>query len=301
TDGIRARKIPVDYASHTSHVERIEDELARVLDGLAPHPPTIPLFSTLRADWLDTTPLDGRYWYSNLRHQVRFGESVEKLVDAGFRTFVEISAHPVLNMPVREIAEGRAGAPTVVGGSLRRNDGDLQRFLTSAAELHVRGVALDWAPALGETRPPRVELPTYPFQRRQYWLAQVQPTGAGAAGLSAADFTDPEEENDMTSSEESFAERLAGLTGEERSEALLDLVRTETAAVLGHADADEVDDDEAFFDVGFNSLTAVELRNRLAEELAVELPVMLLFDHPTPSMVAEFLLGKVAEPAAAQA
>ncbi|MFB7515229.1 type I polyketide synthase [Streptomyces sp. NPDC056144] len=299
-EGVRARKIPVDYASHTSHVERIEDELSLVLDGLAPTAPQIPMFSTLRATWLDGgTRLDRTYWYENLRHQVRFGESVEQLVADGFRVFVEVSAHPVLNMPVREIAESRAGAPTVVGGTLRRNDGDLQRFLTSAAELHVRGAVLDWAPALGGAKPAHVELPTYPFQRRQYWLAQVQPSGAVAGELSAADLIDPEKENAMTSSEESFAERIAGLAGEERVEALLDLVRTETAAVLGHATPDDVDDDEAFFDVGFNSLTAVELRNRLAEELAVELPVMLLFDHPTPSMVAEFLLTKVAEPAAA--
>ncbi|WP_138906192.1 type I polyketide synthase [Streptomyces chryseus] len=298
TDGIRSRRIPVDYASHTSHVERIEDELALVLDGLRPSVPTIPMFSTLRAEWLDTTPVDSRYWYDNLRHQVRFGESIEKLAAEDFRVFVEISAHPVLSMPVREIVEGLAGAPTVVGGTLRREDGGLQRFLLSAAELHVRGVRLDWRPAFGDARPARVELPTYPFQRRHYWLAQVQPTGA-VDELTAAGFTDPDEETEMTSSKESFAERIAGLSGEERADALLELVRAETAAVLGHATADAVDDDEAFFDVGFNSLTAVELRNRLAEEIGVELPVMLLFDQPTPAMVAEYLVGKVAVPAEA--
>ncbi|WP_189715863.1 acyltransferase domain-containing protein, partial [Streptomyces chryseus] len=286
------------YASHTSHVERIEDELALVLDGLRPSVPTIPMFSTLRAEWLDTTPVDSRYWYDNLRHQVRFSESIEQLVTEDFRVFVEISAHPVLSMPVREIVEGLAGAPTVVGGTLRREDGGLQRFLLSAAELHVRGVRLDWRPAFGDARPARVELPTYPFQRRHYWLAQVQPTGA-ADELTAAGFTDPDEETEMTSSKESFAERIAGLSGEERADALLELVRAETAAVLGHATADAVDDDEAFFDVGFNSLTAVELRNRLAEKIGVELPVMLLFDQPTPAMVAEYLVGKVAVPAEA--
>ncbi|MFD0430779.1 acyl carrier protein [Streptomyces zhihengii] len=98
-------------------------------------------------------------------------------------------------------------------------------------------------------------------------------------------------------SQESFAERFAALPEEERLGALLGLVRAETATSLGYASADEVDDDEAFFDVGFNSLTAVELRNRLAEELGVELPVMLLFDHPTPGMLAEYLLGKAAVPA----
>ncbi|MET9678438.1 SDR family NAD(P)-dependent oxidoreductase, partial [Streptomyces sp. NPDC006482] len=185
TDGIRARKIPVDYASHTSHVERIEDELALVLDGLTPSAPRIPMFSTLRAAWLDgDTLLDRGYWFSNLRHQVRFGESIEKLVGAGFRAFVEISAHPVLNMPVQEIVEAHADSPWVTSGSLRRNDGDLQRFLTSAAELHVRGVSLDWRTVLTEAHPAPVELPTYPFQRRRYWLEGTGSTDAGALGLA---------------------------------------------------------------------------------------------------------------------
>ncbi|MFB7515230.1 SDR family NAD(P)-dependent oxidoreductase [Streptomyces sp. NPDC056144] len=184
-EGVRARKIPVDYASHTSHVERIEEELARVLDGLAPSSPRIPMFSTLRGAWLDgDTVLDGGYWYANLRHQVRFGESVAQLVDAGFRAFVEVSAHPVLSMPVQEILEARADGPWVTSGSLRRNDGDLQRFLTSAAELHVRGVALDWRTVLTEAHPARVELPTYPFQRRRYWLEGTGSTDAGALGLA---------------------------------------------------------------------------------------------------------------------
>ncbi|MBY8867467.1 acyltransferase domain-containing protein [Streptomyces sp. RCPT1-4] len=298
--GIRARVIPVDYASHTGHVEAIEDELATALAGLRPQTPKIPMYSTYRDAWLDgTTPLDAAYWYGNLRHEVRFAAAVDALTATGHHAFVEVSAHPVLNMALRENVE-RSGAPTVVVGSLRRDEGGPERFAASLAELYVRGGSVDWTGLLGHDVPVPPEalaaLPTYAFQHRSYWLEQFQPATA------ASDVPNPLfQESDMPTDaddQQSFRDRYAALPAGERPAALLDLVRAETAAVLGHSDAGAVDADEGFFDIGFNSLTAVELRNRLAAEIGAELPVMLLFDQPTPGLLAEYLLDHVAAPAA---
>nr|WP_253915839.1 acyl carrier protein [Streptomyces sp. NRRL S-31] len=88
---------------------------------------------------------------------------------------------------------------------------------------------------------------------------------------------------------EVLAERLAGLGPDERYDLLTDLVRQTAAGVLGHDDLEEIEENSGFFDIGFTSLTAVELRNRLTEATGLQLPVMLLFDQPTPGMVAEFL------------
>ncbi|MFD5405595.1 type I polyketide synthase [Streptomyces griseorubiginosus] len=294
--GIRARKIPVDYASHTSHVERIEEQLASLLDGLKPQTPQIPMYSTYKAAWLDdTTELTGTYWYNNLRHQVRFAESIQALIGEGFRAFVEVSAHPVLTTPVTQCTEGRPGSPSVVVGTLRRGDDTSARVLTSLAELYVRGVDVDWRAVLGEPTGLTADspLPTYAFQHRHYWLKQIQPTGPGAQD----DLESLYQESDMATdaqAQDSFLDRFAALGADERHAALLDLVLAETAAVLGHAESDAIDTDEGFFDIGFNSLTAVELRNRLGAALGRELPVMLLFDQPTPGMVTEYLLGELA-------
>ncbi|MBF6330392.1 hypothetical protein IU452_17965 [Nocardia transvalensis] len=88
---------------------------------------------------------------------------------------------------------------------------------------------------------------------------------------------------------ESLRDRIGGLVGEERRSLLLDAVRAEVAATLGHASPAALDPRRSFTELGFDSLTAVELRNRLTAVTGVPLPATLAFDHPSPEALAAFL------------
>ena len=179
--GVKARLIPVDYASHSPHVEAIEDEITGALAGLTPHQSRIAFYSTVTAGPLDTTTLDAAYWYRNLRQVVRFEETTRRLVQDGYGLFVEASPHPVLTGAVQETTE-EAGAGAVTIGTLRRNQPAARRFLQSAAELHTQAADVDWSAVQCAVPSHEVAVPTYAFQRRRLWIDT--PAGAAdAAGL----------------------------------------------------------------------------------------------------------------------
>ncbi|GGR01614.1 hypothetical protein GCM10010496_78100 [Streptomyces asoensis] len=134
---------------------------------------------------------------------------------------MEASAHPVLVQPVNEIvdeADDTVRLRAVVGGSLRRGEGGLHRLFTSMAELFVRGVPVDWAAMLPAGASP-VELPTYAFDRRHYWLQEADDAdGSGSPGEDIdADFWSAVERSD--------ADSLAGLLAPD-SAGLRDALRT---------------------------------------------------------------------------
>ncbi|MGW2378249.1 type I polyketide synthase, partial [Kitasatospora sp. NPDC001683] len=185
-DGLSARRVPIDYASHSAQVETLRDRLLAELDDLAPRSADTPLWSTVTGDWIDTARMDAEYWYRNLRGTVRFAEGTAALLESGHGVFVEVSPHPVLTMAIGETAEAQGAEHAVVVGTLRRGHGGLRRLLDNAAALHVRGVPVDWRALFDGPRPP-AELPTYAFQHTDYWLRSDAAVGdVTAAGLGVA-------------------------------------------------------------------------------------------------------------------
>ncbi|MDY7086236.1 MAG: acyltransferase domain-containing protein [Actinomycetota bacterium] len=173
-EGVRARRLPVDYASHCSAVDAARDEIIELLAPVRPRSAEVPLVSTVTGELMDTAGMDAAYWFRSLRRPVEFQAATERLTALGHRAFIEVSPHPVLIMGIQ------AAAPeAVVTGTLRRHDGGLRRFLGSAAEAYVRGVDVDWTAALPGGRP--VDLPAYRFQRRAYWLTADRPRPAEPA------------------------------------------------------------------------------------------------------------------------
>ncbi|WP_435852311.1 SDR family NAD(P)-dependent oxidoreductase [Streptomyces sparsogenes] len=177
--GVRARWIAVDYASHSAHVESVRDQLLQDLAPVRPRAGEIPIWSTVDEELVDGSGMDAEYWYRNLRQPVRFAPVIGAALEAGHGAFVEVSPHPVITTSIQETTEA-LDIPAVVTGSLRRDQGGSDQLALSLAELAVHGTPVDWDTVCHAPHHPWVDLPTYAFQHQRYWL---DAKAAGSAAL----------------------------------------------------------------------------------------------------------------------
>ncbi|MCK2245460.1 SDR family NAD(P)-dependent oxidoreductase [Crossiella sp. S99.2] len=170
--GVRARAIKVDYASHCAEVDVLAEDIHTALAPIAPQESSIPFYSTLTGDLIDTTTLTATYWHNNLRNTVRFDQAVHALLRDGYRSFLESSPHPVLIPTLQDTLTEHPHTHTLT--TLRRDQPEVHTFTTALAQAHLHGHDLDWQTVLGATNPRRVSLPTYAFQRSPYWLTSTE-------------------------------------------------------------------------------------------------------------------------------
>jgi acyl transferase domain-containing protein/acyl carrier protein len=170
--GVRAREIPVGYASHSAQIDEIRGELLEGCHGIVPLSGDVPFFSTVTGGLVDLAGLDEEYWYRNLREPVQFERVTRALLGDGYRVFVEVSPHPVLTVAVQDAVDETMADPdgVLIAGSLRREQGGLERFFLSLGEVWVRGVDVDWSAVFAGSGAERIGLPAYAFQRERYWL-----------------------------------------------------------------------------------------------------------------------------------
>ena len=204
-EGVQVRKVRgTNGAAHSHHAEPLREPLLEALARLRPRSGEIPFHSTVSGEAVDTAGLDAEYWYRNMRQTVRLAPVAADLIATGHRTLIEISPHPVLAIGLQEAASAAAAGarPAAVLGTLRRDDGGPRRFAISFAEARAAGATVDWETFFAASGARDVSLPTYPFQRRRYWLSGSSggsdPSAIGLGDtehpLLGAAIEDPEQE-----------------------------------------------------------------------------------------------------------
>ncbi|WP_442806827.1 amino acid adenylation domain-containing protein [Streptomyces sp. NBC_01750] len=312
--GVFARLINVDYASHNAQMDPLLPGLAEGFAGLVPGETDIAFYSTVSGRVAGGRELDGGYWCRNLREPVRFDRALEGLLDDGHTVFVEISAHPVLSMPLTDAGADRGG---VVVGSLARDRGGMEQLLHNAGLLHTHGHELDWDRILPATAGTGlVPLPTYAFQREHHWkpsslIGGSPATPQGQAFWDAVNTGEPARVAELLDApdhlragvaelmplltewlerqaaqsadppgqgpqqDSSFRARLLSLGEQERLGLVLDLIKSEVAPVLG-LPVGSVMDDQPLPQLGMDSLMAVGLRSRIARLTGQQVPAQLI-------------------------
>ncbi|WP_410618705.1 type I polyketide synthase [Amycolatopsis sp. cmx-8-4] len=184
-DGVRAKRVAVDYAAHSAQLEELREEFERAVAPVRPRATDVPFYSTVTGERIDTATLDVRYWFRNLRETVRFDGTVRVMLAEEIGAFVEVAPHAVLTVGLQEIFEDE-GVEAAALRTLRRGEGGLARFHLSLAEALAGGVVPDWAVLYGTGD--RADLPTYAFEPSRFWpdVSAVRAGDLGSAGLGAA-------------------------------------------------------------------------------------------------------------------
>jgi len=167
------RLLPTSHAFHSSMMDPIVEQFAALAGSVPRQKPTLPWISTFTGTWMDDqVALDGSYWASQLRRTVRFGQAVETAIKNGATMFLEVGPGQALTQLVLQQPSSPNGRTSLT--SLGPNDGthaDVESMLTTLGRLWLNGIEADWGEFYSTEKRRRVALPTYPFERKSYWIA----------------------------------------------------------------------------------------------------------------------------------
>ncbi len=196
TNGGGVRKVTrlrVSNAFHSVLMDPMLDEFRALAESVVFAEPSIPIVSNVSGNVAGVGELTNpEYWVSQVRGTVRFAAGVRCLRERGVTRFLEIGPDGVLSGMTHECLsdgdEGLEETGVVIVAALRRQRPEDRAFLRFLAQAHVNGMDVDWGPFFDERRAKGVALPTYAFQRRQYWLnAQAGVTDASTLGQSPSE------------------------------------------------------------------------------------------------------------------
>jgi acyl transferase domain-containing protein/surfactin synthase thioesterase subunit len=165
---INYRVLRISNGFHSPRTEPILDDFENVAAQIKHQAPKLPLISNLTGDLMSVAP-DKSYWRRHLREVVRFGDGMLALAKLDCRTFLEIGPHPVL-LPLAQVCLGAKGKSATWTATLNRQKSDAESIAEMLAALYLAGHNINWTAVHADASWRRIPLPTYPFQRKRFWI-----------------------------------------------------------------------------------------------------------------------------------
>ena len=183
-DGRRVHQLAVSHAFHSPLMDPMLDEFGTVAAGLAIGKPTIPIVSNVTGQLASDDFASPAYWKRHIREAVRFADSVRFVHSAGGNRFLEVGPSSGLTASIEELL---ADTPVITMSAVRKDRPEPVTLTNAVAQGFVAGMDVDWRGAIGSAgfKANFVELPTYAFERRRFWLSG-DGAAVDAAGLGLA-------------------------------------------------------------------------------------------------------------------
>ncbi|GAA3117066.1 hypothetical protein GCM10020254_74830 [Streptomyces goshikiensis] len=194
----KSKRLTVSHAFHSPHMDGMLADFRKVAESLSYESPRIPVVSNLTGALVTDEMASADFWVRHVREAVRFLDGIRVLEAAGVTTFVELGPDGVLSALAQDCTEQDA----LFVPALRKGRPEAEAVVTALARAHVHGVTVDWTAFYSGTAARRVDLPTYAFQRKRYWLeeaprpAAVEP-GAGSGAVVDAPFWEAVDNADL--------------------------------------------------------------------------------------------------------
>jgi acyl transferase domain-containing protein len=276
---IASQRLDVPYAYHSSMVDAILPEFESAVSKVRLQAPSIPYISNLSGTWI--TPeevVTAGYWTMQMRHAVRFAPGIETLTGSGHSVFVEIGTGQTLSPLLKSYVKRGSDQFVVASLSHSPSVSDQVAMFKALGQLWKAGVQIDWRGFYRAERRRRLSLPTYPFERKRYWIDTPRREEVSPAVSNAVAINDPVEaavvevpqngHSSLPLSEIQAA--VAGIWGD----------------VLGHT---IINLDDSFFDLGGDSLLATQVHARLKQAFPVSISLQQLFEHQTLRQASELI------------
>ncbi len=274
---VAARRLKTSHAFHSAMMDPVVEPFTAMVESIVLRPPQIPFVSNLTGRWIsDAQATDPRYWARHLREAVRFADGVGELLrtEPG-SILLEIGPGQTLAPLARQHPAARTDSGAMVISTLieGRDDGDAA--LTALGKLWLEGVPIDWTGVRCGESCRRVTLPTYPFERKKYW---IEPTVESATSAVVVDL---KKENDMLS--KSVPAQSA------RKESIISKIRVVLKNLSGQDQSGSAPD-VSFLELGFDSLLLTQVAQAFRKEFGVKVTFrQLLEDYATMETLAGYL------------
>ncbi len=272
---IASRRLNTSHAFHSAMMDPVVEPFSALVRSVALSAPQIPFVSNVTGQWItDAQATDPAYWARHLREGVRFADGVGELLRAHPGSILlEVGPGQTLAPLARQHPAAGAGSGVVVISTLSDGRDEDEAALTALGRLWLEGVAVDWTSFRAAERPRRVALPTYPFERKRYWIEPA--VKLGAPEISS------QEENDMPN--ETIPAPPA------RKEGIISKIRVVLKNLSGQ-DQSRAVVDVSFLELGFDSLLLTQVAQALRKEFGVKVTFrQLLEDHATMDTLAGYL------------
>lgn len=290
--GRRVKRLRADRAFHSPHLDGVLGEFGEVVASVPRGVASIPVISNVTGAPVSADDLGSvDYWLRQAREPVRFVDGLRQLLAAGVTTLIEVGPGTVLSDMSYECIDD---ARCVAIPALRSAAGEADGLVKAVAGVWVRGMPVNWAAMFTDAR--TVDLPTYAFQRRNYWLNTALARESDAATAAFGTAPTPEIGDPSTVLMSPVQEQLSALPIEEWPDVLLDVVSTQLREIVVDLLDAEIDLDASVLDLGLTSLSVLEFRSRLNVAAGITVSVEDLLRNPTPRAVAALLAAAVQLP-----